>query len=392
MSGVHVCLISAQAMPNFMAVIRYRPDAVHLVVTKEMHELGMGERFADLLQQSGCQEVVIHRSVPGTGLVELVPYAVRIASELATRYEGSDIVLNFTGGTKLLSMAFVFGFQDVFENCKLLYTDTDHRRFEFMEGNTCFSDPIPVNLINIPQYIAAQGGQIIGVNSDLPGWKNRCEGRADLTHYLAEYVVELDHLFDALNNASGKAFRRVIGSRDQFLESVQTVRVNEPNAFVAFAWQRILELKLLIPVEGHRYRFASEEAARYLGGFWLEEYAFLAASKIGLHDIRCGLSVRFGQDRSAPLNEFDLVAIHHNRVVLVECKTGNFGDETKSDEVLYKLDALGTRLARVFGEKVLLSARPMKDSTRQRAKKYKIELLEGRQLNSFENRLRKMLS
>ena len=72
-------------------------------------------------------------------------------------------------------------------------------------------------------------------------------------------------------------------------------------------------------------------------------------------------------------NELDGIAAHRNRLLLVECKTGNLD---KKDEVVYKLDSIANDMG-LFQRRLLVSARPLTDAIRARAKAEGITLVEA---------------
>jgi hypothetical protein len=118
--------------------------------------------------------------------------------------------------------------------------------------------------------------------------------------------------------------------------------------------------------------------ARYLGGFWLEEYMFLQLSDLGLTDLAVGVSGTWqacGVPRGS--NEFDVVATHHNRLLFVECKAGAFRVDQKIQDMFGKIDAIGNRAAGRFGSVMLVSPRKLKPAAVARAAAGKTFRLDG---------------
>lgn len=70
-------------------------------------------------------------------------------------------------------------------------------------------------------------------------------------------------------------------------------------------------------------------------------------------------------------------------MLLVECKTARFtarSEEEKGAPAIYKLDSLGAAVAGVLGKRVLVSALPVDEATRARAKQTRIEVVEHTRL------------
>lgn len=139
--------------------------------------------------------------------------------------------------------------------------------------------------------------------------------------------------------------------------------------------------------------FPSLEGAQYLSGGWIEEYAWHCARDAGLEDIYCGAQVT---DESAPKddirNEFDLVTVHRNRMLIIECKTSRLAPGS-DQEVLHKLHSLADQSSGLFGTKVLLSARSFgggdqHDRNVKRARSMGINVLDGAGVKQFPEKIR----
>jgi hypothetical protein len=85
-----------------------------------------------------------------------------------------------------------------------------------------------------------------------------------------------------------------------------------------------------------------------------------------------------GAPKADVRNEIDCMLAHNNRLLMIECKTVAFkSDDSKNTGILYKLESLGHRAGGLFGEKWLVSARPLDSDTLKRAKEYKIHVISG---------------
>jgi Domain of unknown function (DUF1887) len=59
-------------------------------------------------------------------------------------------------------------------------------------------------------------------------------------------------------------------------------------------------------------------------------------------------------------------------------------DDPKSDGIVYKLDTLERRTGGLFGDAWLVSARRLDDATRNRAREYKIKIIEGGEIKNMK--------
>ena len=143
------------------------------------------------------------------------------------------------------------------------------------------------------------------------------------------------------------------------------------------------------------FRFQNLHAAEYIGGKWLEGYAWLIACKLECHDIRCGLQVTAQKHHKDNIrNELDCIICHHNRLMIIECKTSRFGStEQKDSDILYKLDSISKSAGGLFGRRLLLSALPLDHITarnrnvknRSRADSMDITTLDGKAITRLES-------
>ena len=132
---------------------------------------------------------------------------------------------------------------------------------------------------------------------------------------------------------------------------------------------------LQVDLENSSVTFAHYDAACYLGGLWLEEWAWNELSGLGLDDLACGVVVREG-DSGTP-NELDVVAVHNNRMLLIECKTSQQDGkgENKTASTLYKIESISDHLARLHGTKLLISVRPVSHDALARASAARVAVL-----------------
>ena len=71
-------------------------------------------------------------------------------------------------------------------------------------------------------------------------------------------------------------------------------------------------------------------------GTLFEEFIYLKLQQYNFDDIMLGVEVMF-DDNLEILNEFDILAIKNNHIIVVECKWGN---PSTANEVIYKLDSI----------------------------------------------------
>ena len=233
-------------------------------------------------------------------------------------------------------------------------------------------------VLRAESYLAAQGMVLESAMSDDEQWQSAVRRRRALTEYLAESCEDLGSFFGAMNGL-------IHGTRDQSGALapkgdalVQPTREfdRRPQGLWRQALTRVADAGLVWWDGDTALRFDTVEGARYLGGHWLEEYAWLAADAAGLQDARCSVVGRWESQSgpAAPRNEFDLLAVHDNRLLLVECKTGRLEDGEQA--VATRLESLGRNAGGLFGSSLLVSARALPATMKSRCRSLGIRYLE----------------
>jgi hypothetical protein len=125
---------------------------------------------------------------------------------------------------------------------------------------------------------------------------------------------------------------------------------------------RLQQLHLILwDKESYAVEFTSYDAACYLGGFWLEEYLFNVIEALNPDDVRNGVRIQ-------QTNELDILVVHNNRLLAIECKTLRMGVSSDNDnKILYKLHSVSDDLRGLYGKTMLVSAQRPSDKVIQRA-------------------------
>ncbi len=88
---------------------------------------------------------------------------------------------------------------------------------------------------------------------------------------------------------------------------------------------------------------------------------------------------------AAPTNEFDLLAVHDNRLLLVECKTGRL--DAGEQAVATRLESLGRNAGGLFGTSLLVSARELPATMKSRCRSLGIRFLERGAVQELADRI-----
>ena len=366
---LHICIVSDRLIPNLIPALMLRPEALLLLSSAEMETLGLTGRLRDLLVSCGF-DVSVKGGVPSGGLSRIRDYARALMDELRRLAPEDELVLNLTGGNKLMTIAFSQVLGPVVS--RMIYTDTAHGLLEELPGpaGTQGASWALEGVVDVPLYLRAQGMRPRVCRSDATEWVDAVRRRKHLTKYLARQARALGGLFGAVNALASQA----LDSRGESLvEPFQQFR-EPPRGRWVDVLRRIQDEGLTRWNGSTGLELKDVDAARYLNGGWLEEYAWLLARELSPDDVRLGVEGDWEQTRRGS-NELDVVVVHQNRLLLIECKTLRLGRDLGVDsDLLYKLDSVGDDVRGLYGEVVLLSAREPSPLIRDRAAHHRIQV------------------
>ncbi|MDR0716283.1 MAG: DUF1887 family protein [Azoarcus sp.] len=389
MTTLHIMLASGENLPNLIPAIAslqddagFKADSALILTSKSMRP--QAQTLKTALEYAKVRAVDIHaEDCPDHDLRQIRQWARARAEEISARRHDARRILNLTGGTKLMTIAFLEAFQP--HGAETIYCDTEHSRIEYIDDSR--DDPaLPVNILKLDTCLAAQGYRLRATAPDSAA----IGARAALTRQLVAAAPRNEHIIQALNSAWYD-----YNERQNLYAHVDTGKLgkNEKNLIDEIRQSGLLDAN---------EHFRDESAACYLGGGWLEEWCWLIGKELEenvrgkrLKSDRWGIALRIDPFNAAiptqsySLNELDAVYVHRNRMLLIECKTGmQISEPDKSQAILNKLEALGSQFGGRLNSKWLLSARPIKSrQTKERARRYGIRLIEANELVDLKKRV-----
>ena len=355
---VVICVASNQPLANLLPLFMRRPRAIHVVETRDQAARRTSKRLQAIAGRLGlpCRVSGDTESAP---LQKVKIFGARLIAELRAEHPGARIVLNATGGTKLMSLGLT---SQVGPLGEVIYCDTEHDRIEVISPEGREASPIPPDLINLRLLLMSQGIDVISAESDSEDWMARARTRIKLSRKLAR--LQSRWALGTLNWIATKAAPKRRG------KNVEAFAPEQELGGFAEGSHRIIddiaEFAVWERKGADRVVFRDEDAVRYLKGGWLEELAAVEMEAlcqdagIPKGHWAAGLKVRPENASPAPnlpLNELDLVVVWRNRLLIVECKTGmQAGDTNESMNIANKLKAIRDYLGGPFSSMWLASA------------------------------------
>lgn len=358
---IYVVTLSDQLLANLIPILMDPPDRVVALLSNMMQGKGKDQVFADILQTKGIA-FEARFDAPDADFRTIKAFSWQIAETLESQYPDAEIVLNATGGNKLMTLGLVEAFQHVAP--RIEYTDTAHRTIEVLHPEPSLYPMRQV--LDVPTYLAAQGFRYLRAESDDEGWRQRADQRKAAAKFLGRHTPELGLFFFVLNGMVNEAIQKKANSRQVELAN-PTQRFHEdkpPYGIWQKALQELEKAKIIAwsaenPLE---VLFLGLEEAQFVRGGWLEEYAWHILQDEKLADVRKGIRGTWKREGDSK-NEFDVLAVHENVMLYVECKTGQ---EDYAD-LSYKTDSLGRSIKGPFGESWILSAQEPSEELHKRA-------------------------
>ncbi len=310
---IHLAIVSDQLLPTVIPCLMHRPDRVVLVASQPMR--AKAGRLQRVLEAEGFAVDIWHQA-PDAGLDRIRAYAARLAEDLTAQWPRAELVLNATGGNKLMILGLVEAFRERAD--RIIYTDTAHSRTEVgSDRSTASPRPEPMHdVLDVPRYLAVQGFRYSGSVSNDASRMAGIQARGEMAKVLADQAVRSGGFIGFINSMAHRALD------EQGHKLVQPVpRLNEAlHGEWRTCFDQFVQAGLLKPEGPRAVRFSDPESARFLGGGWLEEYAFRRAREAGLFDVRMGVMGAWEGATSAK-NECDVLACHRNRTLFIECTT-----------------------------------------------------------------------
>jgi hypothetical protein len=383
---LHLCIATGQNLANLIPALQCGAQEVWILQTPRM--VPAAGYFADALNQRGIATKRI--DFDDEGIEGLNAQAERIAEQL----DGKPVVINLSGGTKPMTLALTGTLAKHLATAPepqrphLVYTDTEHRRLEWLEP-VPFSEPMQ-EVLKLNDILFAQGFR----RADGSGGHAAAEGQraaADRTRLSALIGKEAHALKGALgslnfiaNNAYREDRQGVLMLSDPVQELPYGPRSDDPFTRVLHKAQ---EHGMIHWDEGTQVVFRSAEAARYLGGGWVEEFVVAKLRGMDFADTVHGLRIEHVDSRTT--NELDAVAVQGNRLLLVECKAARTRHDGEVMDWIYKASQLAQAVGGSHAKALLVSAQGFTEAQVARAKEYRVDALAGNELSRLPEYLRR---
>jgi putative CRISPR-associated protein (TIGR02620 family) len=376
---VHVCLISAQLAPNFTPLLdeRFAPKQkrVLMVVSPEMRK--KADCFAEVCKSKGLTaEELLIKDQFNYGKIRC-----QLAEWLQKQENEPRIVLNVTGGTKIMAMAAQAAFAA--DQRPLLYvTDNDNSALLITDaGKADTGSPPTVKLadkLNMRDYFRLYGYEMSTQGTLL----NLLEFTKELTDNAGKYKAALNELHEI--------------TRDT--KNILNFSFESNNSGLPDLLDLCSRFGLLSRQETE-FKFSNKESKKYVRGGWLEEHVFETLCSLpndcAIQDKACNVSIAKTNSINRPpndmaRNELDVAFMAGNQLHIIECKSGRLSGESGGD-ALYKVEAIAKQTG-IKTKTMLISYQDIGPAHRLRAELYGTKVVQNDELPDLETQLRKWIT
>ena len=221
------------------------------------------------------------------------------------------------------------------------------------------------SVLNLDLSLVAAGLTLRNKQDQDEKWLARAAQRKEATRFLANKAVELKGLIGQFNKTYSS-------DSQQNNSTIALTLSTSPKGRRLEALETLEKTGVLVLGENTSHWLpAMTDTARYLSGGWLEEYAWHCARDAGVPENCLGISVEFTDDsnRKADIrNEGDVMLVANNRLLLIECKTGNLSRDGKDQDTINKLSSLAEKTGGLMAEGLLVSSQPLERETKEKRK------------------------
>jgi len=386
---IHLNLISHQLIPNIIGTFsNTEKDMKVFLILGDTSLQERAQLLEDFYREKGITDIETINCQTSYNHAKIYRRAQALYQQIKIDYPDAMIALNATGGTKAMSIAFTQVFDDLTNQSMAYYTDTTEKQNLILtnpDKNTF--EPLPFkSVLNIDDYLLLNKFKVdsqITINNQE---HDHILSRKKAISFLVELCNKDVNIISLLNREAQKTN---FGSNNKkFCPTVETKLFSK----LKIVCKKLAEFSLL-EVSDNTLTFANKDAARFIGGIWLEEYAYLCAHEVGIEHIAMSVEGHWLDNKnneSRAKNELDLILIENNHILIIECKTCNWNQEGKGQDTTLKLDSLMHNLGGSHAKSMLLSVFNLDPNTDERVKNLKgIELVASKSMLKLTEHFKK---
>lgn len=377
MTTLHLCIATGQNAANFIPLKQLQAQEIWILETPEMQKQQSAKALTmalkSALPEAQLRTLAFDDSTPAS----MQAAALQLACD---QLDGHDVVFHATGGTKLMVLAIhqqLLNLASGQGRYRLLYADTFQQTLSWLDDTP--RQEAMQDVLTRDEQLLLRGYRT--TNDTRPAQiQQRAAERAKVTRFMGEKSAQLKGFLSTLNyhaNAAAADNASLVRELD-FLPNPHS----PAGKLLELAQQQGL---LTLDEAYNQIIFTNQEAAKYLGGGWVEEYVFLKFTGT-LAPTQYTLGAQITHSVSKTSNEIDGIAVANNRALIIECKAKK---QDQAQDAIYKLGQLVKQVGGLMARGLYVSAKPVSDTDRARAREYGVDILAGDELATLSDYLRR---
>ena len=373
-----LCLVSRQTLQNLLPILQYRPQRVLFLSTKE--EDASREILEAILRD---RDIVCE---PPVYLDAYDPAAItQVCAAVRDRLREEPLIVNLTGGTKVMSLATYRVFTQI--PCEIVYTDTLNSRLLILHPEGREPQPLRGDL-DIFTYLQANG--YVASTRPRPLW----EKHSTLSAFIGHNIMALSPFLWALRGRIGQGsdlYARLsfLPQQGKGLSSLKGRPLSglapEADQLLRYGKEAGLLHRFTTTANSVELTLTDAAARAYCCGGWLEDYVEEVAQSAGFDQVARGVALHWSAHTTTEKDELDVVILHRYRLHVLSCKTGAYKDH------IYELESLSKRAGGLFASAALVISderRSVTPSLRTRLDELRIRLWAAEDLPHLADRMR----
>jgi len=392
--SIHICLVSDQPIPNITTVLQFKPEIVVLLTSEKMKQ--KSKYLEDFLKKIGFKVDIFNQ----LNAYDIEDVMSRI-KEIVNKYNGFDISLNMTGGTKISSLGAFLTINDLKYNT--YYVDSENNNIILITPERAVKT-LDIDIkISVEDYLYLYGFKTKSV-SNKEEIEKGIHKREKLSEYLLQKISLVKYINTSLheyNTVRSNGQFKIVNAKDN-KEVPLPIRCKELER-IPVDEEFLENLKLLnntsFDTKTNSLIVGDVDDFTYLKGGWFEEWVYIVAKSLNPDDVRLRVEGEWlTQSYKNPKNEFDVIMTKGNRIYYLSCKTSNADrKESDSDEgigkrYIFEIDSLSDMAMGEYCKKILVSFRDINDpQIRERARMSRIEIIDYEDIFNLRERLQELM-
>lgn len=335
MSKILINILSEQSMPNYLAIRELQPDKVIALTSKEyVYQVNIFKKLTQV-------EHLILKVDP----YNLQQNQTLLKALLEEIKDDGEIVINYTGGTKVLVVSVILEvLLSSSQQLTLAYVNSKDNLLEFLNidenKKTSSSHKEISTSVPLAVYVQLKNEKLLNTPNLIPSYTAE---RFELSSALLQ-DLELSGIF---NNQKQYFETTGKGLIPKLVYEVTTPKYK-------LRWNKS---EMEVSTRLKQYRYPHSDGGKYFAGIWLEEYVFCKLRQSNYFD-ELLYSVKFDYTSGVQKmknwqvfkNEIDVVVGRGTKTLFIECKAGN-----ATQDHVYKLKTLRDHYLGTFGQAILVT-------------------------------------